>query len=319
MISNVVPMNTAELVDPQLLPLVQAAPPADLTNIPVVRKALLEQFSTPDEQSFTVRTAKGRNSAPDIELYVFNAGQTKAKRPAVLHFHGGGMVAGSARMASFTVPAIVQAVNAVVVSAEYRLAPEVSFPDPQEDCYAALAWLFEHAEELGADRDRIVLMGESAGGGLAAALALMARDRGEYRLKGQVLIFPMLDHRTGGEEDRWRNPTTGEFVWTRTANQIGWKALQGDYTLDDERKSWFSPALAEDLSGLPATYIAVGALDLFLDENLDYARCLSACGTPVDMNIYAGAPHGFQLAAGTDVALRADADLRAALQRLAAL
>ena len=166
------------------------------------------------------------------------------------------------------------------------------------------------------DTERVIVMGESAGGGLATALALMARDRGEYRLKGQVLIFPMLDYRTGGEDDRWNNPTTGEFVWTREANQIGWKALQGDYRVDDERQGWFSPALADDLSGLPATYIATGALDLFLDENLDYARRLIQYGTRVDLDVYAGAPHGFQLAAGTDVAMRADVDLRAALQRL---
>ena len=317
--NTVSPSGTAHLLDAQLLPFVQAVPPADLSDIAATRDAILQQFSSAGGEPFTIRLAEGRGDAPDVEVYVFNAGQPDAGRPAVLHIHGGGMVCGSARMAAFMSPPIVRAVDAVVVSVEYRLSPETPFPGPQEDCYAALAWLFANAGELGIDRERVIVIGESAGGGLAAALALMVRDRGEYRLKGQLLIFPMLDHRTGGDDDRWRNPATGEFVWTRQANQIGWKALQGDYQVDDGWKAWFSPALADDLSGLPPTYIATGALDLFLDEDLDYARRLVACGVPVDLNVYAGAPHGFQLAAGTDVAMRADVDLRAALQRLVAL
>ena len=313
------PTGTAHLLDPELLPFVQAMPPADLNDIAGMRNAILEQFSSSGDQSFTVRLAKGRGDAPDVEVYVFNAAQPGAKNPAVLHIHGGGMVCGSATTASFTAPSIVQAIGAVVVSVEYRLSPETPFPGPQEDCYAALAWLFDNADELGVDRERVIVMGESGGGGLAAALTLMARDRDEFRLKGQVLIFPMLDHRTGGDDDRWKNPITGEFVWTREANQIGWKALQSDYGVDDERRGWFSPALAENLSALPPTYISTGALDLFLDENLDYARRLIRCGTRVDLNVYAGAPHGFPLAAGTDVAMRADVDLRGALQRLVKL
>ena len=122
------PTNTTHLVDTQLLPFVQAMPPADLSDIPAVREAILEQFGSSESQSFTVRLAKGRDGAPDVEIYIFNAGQPNAKHPAVLHIHGGGMVCGSAKMAGFTAPSIVQAIDAVVISVEYRLAPETPFP-----------------------------------------------------------------------------------------------------------------------------------------------------------------------------------------------
>ena len=169
---------------------------------------------------------------------------------------------------------------------------------------------------LGVDPARIVVMGESAGGGLAAALALMARDRGGPSLAGQVLIYPMLDWRTGGPDDLYRNRHTGEFVWTRAKNRYGWEALRGDYRAEDERKAWFSPALAEDLSGLPPAYISTGALDLFLDEDLDYARRLIDCGVQTELHVYPGAIHAFEMVPGTGLAEQAAMDLRRGLDRL---
>ena len=311
------PSGTAPLIDPQIRAAFEAMPATNLDDITATRQAMLEQFSQADGLPFVSRRIAGIEDAPDVEILIYNAARPGQRKPAVLHIHGGGMVAGSARMAAVSAPAIIHAIDAVVVSVEYRLAPETPFPGPQEDCYAAMAWLFDHAEELGADPARILIMGESAGGGLAAALALMARDRQKYRPAGQVLIVPMLDHRTGAEDDAYRNPVTGEFVWTREANQVGWKALQGSYAVDDARKGWFSPALAEDLSHLPPTYIVAGALDLFLDEDLEYARRLVASRVPVELNLYAGAPHGFQLMENADVSKRADADLQSALQRFA--
>lgn len=317
--SNIDPSGTARLIDPDLRAFFEAMPRSDLADIPAAREAVLTQFPPSAEMLAASRLIPGCAGDPDVEVFVFNVGQAGEKRPAVLHIHGGGMVLGSALMASLTVPAIIEAIDAVTVSVEYRLAPETPFPGPQEDCYAALAWLFDQADDLGIDRERVLIMGESAGGGLAAAVALMARDRGEYRLAGQVLVVPMLDCRTGTDEDPWGNPVTGEFVWTRDANRIGWAALQGSYAIDDERKGWFSPSLADDLSGLPATYIATGALDLFLDENLDYARRLIASGVAVDLDLYAGAPHGFQFMAQAEVAKRADTDLRSSLRRMVAV
>ncbi|HWV59155.1 MAG TPA: alpha/beta hydrolase, partial [Sphingopyxis sp.] len=189
--------------------------------------------------------------------------------------------------------ALAAAAGVPVASVEYRLAPENPFPAPQEDCHSALSWLAERAGVFGFDANRIVVAGESAGGGLAAALTIMARDLGGPAIAGQLLTYPMLDHRTGGDACPYANPATGEFIWTRASNRFGWRALQGDYKADDARRGWFSPSLAEDLTGLPPAYIATGSLDLFFDENLDYARRLVAAGVPVDLHSYAGAIHAF--------------------------
>jgi acetyl esterase/lipase len=204
----------------------------------------------------------------------------------------------------------------VIVSVDYRLAPENPFPAPQEDNYAGLLWLAEHADELNVDPVRIVVMGESAGGGLAASLAQMARDRGGPRLAGQVLIYPMLDWRTGGPDDRWNNAHTGEFIWTHTKNQFGWTSLRGDYRPADHRKGWFSPALAEDLAGLAPAYIATGSLDLLLDEDLDYARRLIDAGVPCELHVYPGAIHAFEMVPDTALAAQSQMDLRRGLGRL---
>jgi triacylglycerol lipase len=204
----------------------------------------------------------------------------------------------------------------VIVSVDYRLCPETPFPGPQEDNYAGLLWLAEHAEELGVDPSRIVVMGESAGGGLAASLALMARDRGGPRLAGQVLVYPMLDWRTGGPDDCWKNRHTGEFIWTHAKNQFGWNALRGDYSPTDARKGWFSPALADDLAGLPPTYMMTGALDLFLDEDLDYARRLADAGVPIELHVYPGAIHAFEMVPDTALQRQAMTDLERGFRRL---
>lgn len=135
---------------------------------------------------------------------------------------------------------------------------------------------------------------------------------------GQLLTYPMLDHRTGGEACPYDNPNTGEFVWTRASNRFGWAALKGDYAADDHRKGWFSPSLADDLSNLPPAYIATGSLDLFFDENLDYARRLTASGVPVELHSYAGAVHAFNAVADADIAQRCNAGLMAAAAAMTA-
>jgi triacylglycerol lipase len=176
--------------------------------------------------------------------------------------------------------------------------------------------MFANAAALGIDPARVAVMGESAGGGLAAALALMARDRGTYPLCGQILTYPMIDHRTGGPDDPYGNPVTGEFVWTREKNQFGWSCLRGGYAADDGRAGWFSPSLATDLAGLAPAWIGTGSLDLFFDENLDYARRLCAAGVPVELKSHAGAFHGFNMFTGTTVAKAFARDLNAGIARL---
>ena len=159
-------------------------------------------------------------------------------------------------------------------------------------------------------------MGNSAGGGLAASLAQMARDRGGPKIAGQVLVQPMLDWRTGGPEDQWRNAHTGEFLWTRQKNRFCWGALRGHYEPSDARKGWFSPALADDLSGLPPTFLSVGALDLFLDEGLDYVRRLIDVGVHCELHVYPGALHSFEMVPDTRLQAQAEMDLHRGLRVL---
>ena len=204
--------------------------------------------------------------------------------------------------------------GAVVVAVAYRLAPERPFPGPVEDGYTALCWLAAHAGELGVDPLRIAVMGHSAGGGLAAAVALLARDRGGPRLCGQVLVYPMLDPRTGTPDAPLDNPTTGEFLWTRKLNRFGWAALRGHAQIPPERLGHFGPALAKDVTGLPPAFIAVGSLDLFLEEDVAYALRLVRAGVRADMHVYDGGVHGFDAFPG-DVAARFETDLRAAVAR----
>lgn len=182
------------------------------------------------------------------------------------------------------------AADCVIVSVDYRLAPETPHPGPIEDCYAALKWLHDEAGSLGVDAARIAVAGESAGGGLAAALALLARDRGEVRLIHQHLIYPMIDDRTCTAEP---HPYAGEFVFTPNSNRFGWSALLGCAPGAEGVSPYAAAARAEDLTGLPSTYIAVGALDLFIEENLEYARRLIRAGAPTELHIYPGAYHGF--------------------------
>jgi len=143
----------------------------------------------------------------------------------------------------------------------------------------------------------------------------MARDLGGPALAAQFLVFPMLDHRTGSANCPYANPTTGEFVWTRDSNRFGWGALRGAYSVDDHRKGWFSPSLADSLSALPPTWIGTGSLDLFLDENLDYARRLIAAGIPVELHSYPGAIHAFQAIADGHLAQMFNRDLLGAVAR----
>jgi triacylglycerol lipase len=222
-------------------------------------------------------------------------------------------VVGTAAMMDPAHRALALELDCSIVSVEYRLAPETPFPGAIEDCYAALAWLFKEAPRLGVDSSRIGVMGESAGGGLAAALALLTRDRGEYRLAFQHLIYPMLDDRTCVSAPP--HPYTGEFIWTPHNNAFGWSALLNAQPGSDGVSIYAAPARAEDLSGLPKAFISTGALDLFLEEDIEYARRLARHGVPVEMHVYAGAYHAFDLQFDARVAADAARDSASALRR----
>jgi triacylglycerol lipase len=310
--------TTRHLVDPQIAPMLDM-PALDLTHetLPEIRINPLFTGELVPPPPFPVSEAWAPvEGAPDLRLVIMNPPSTATSRGAVLHLHGGGMVVGTADRAVADKPQLALEHDCVVVSVDYRLAPETPFPGPQEDNYAALLWLVANAASLGVDPGRIVVMGESAGGGLAAALALMTRDRGGPQLAGQVLIYPMLDWRTGGPECPYANRHTGEWVWTREKNRFGWEALRGDYAPTDEHKGWFSPALADDLAGVAPAYISTGALDLFLDEDLAYARRLIDCGVRCELHVYPGAIHAFEMVPDTTLAEQAAMDLRRGLGRL---
>ena len=157
-----------------------------------------------------------------------------------------------------------------------------------------LKYLFENAESLGINEKKVAIMGESAGGGLAARLSLKVRDEGEYHLIGQILIAPMLDYRTGGDHCPYKNDYVGEFVWTKASNQFAWKVLAGDKMIPKDQIPYFSPIMASNFKGIPKTFIIVGGLDLFVDENISFAKKLLEAGVKVDLNVISGVFHLFQ-------------------------
>ncbi|MEH3130910.1 MAG: alpha/beta hydrolase [Mycolicibacterium neoaurum] len=216
-----------------------------------------------------------------VRVRLYRPRESTTPNPALLWIHGGGYVIGSAAQDDATCRRFADALGATVVSVNYRLAPQHPYPAGLEDCYTALTWL---AGLPGVDAGRIAIGGASAGGGLAAALALLARDRGEVHPAGQLLVYPMLDDRSVGIE----RDDPGHRLWTQESNRFGWSAYLG--TADPDVAV---PARRTDLSDLPPAWIGVGTLDLFHDEDLDYARCLRAAGVACEVSTVDGAFHGF--------------------------
>lgn len=238
------------------------------------------------------KVVPGPEGAPDITLLILRRAGHSEPGPGIYHTHGGGMVAGDRRSGTEAYLPYVLDHGAVVVSVEYRLAPEHPHPAPVEDCYAGLVWTAEHADELGIDADRILIAGASAGGGLAAGTALMARDRGFPTLTHQVLICPMIDDRFVTQSSTCLD---GEGVWDSNDNRFGWTALLGEDRGGPDVSPYAAPARAEDVAGLPRTYIDTGSAEVFRDESLDYARRLSEAGVSVDLHMWGGGFHGFDM------------------------
>jgi len=276
--------------------------------------AQLRQFpSTPVDSLLAHRqvdrreiTVPAEDGAP-IPLSVFspaNADRTAAA-PCVYWIHGGGMVMGD-RFSQIDIPLEwLDEFGAVVVSVDYRLAPEVTGTTLVDDCYQGLLWTVEHSEELGVDPTRIIVAGASAGGGLAAGVTLLARDLGAPAIAAQVLICPMLDHRNTTTSSRQYSGVPG--VWTGEMNEFGWRAVLGDLTVD-EVSAYVSPSRAEDLSGLPTTYVDAGSAEVFRDEDTDYATRIWAAGGQAELHVWAGGFHGFD-------ALYPQADISATARR----
>ena len=317
-------MPSRQLVDPELLPLLDSFPPLSLSreSLPGVRAAMDEQTppllwgEADSEVDVAAVTVPGPAGAPDVRVLLYRP-RADANGAALLHIHGGGYVLGTADRSDPANRAIARALGCVVASVDYRLAPETVFPGAVEDCYAALVWLKESADTLGIDAGRIGIMGESAGGGLAAGLALLARDRKGPPIAFQHLIFPMLDDRTCLRADQ--SPCIGEFIWTPRENRFGWESLLGQAPGGADVSPYAAAARAETLAGLPPAFLAVGALDLFLAEDLAYAQRLGEAGVPVELHVYPGAYHAFQMAVDAAVTRRANTDSLGALRRFMAV
>ncbi|AVV44049.1 esterase [Streptomyces sp. P3] len=256
--------------------------------------ALLSQLDLTAGGAFEVedRTVPGPKGVPEISLLICRpvAPAPDRPRPVVYHVHGGGMVLGNNRAGVDVALDWARALDLVVVSVEYRLAPEHPHPAPVEDVYAGLLWTAEHAKELGADPDRIVIAGTSAGGGLTAALALLLRDRGGPRPIGQLLMCPMLDDRNDTVSS---HQMAGLGVWDRTANDTGWTALLGAARGGPDVSPYAAPARAEDLSGLPPAFLDVGSAETFRDEVVGYASRIWQAGGIAELHVWPGGFHGF--------------------------
>lgn len=246
--------------------------------------------------------APSPDGAPDVMVRVYQPEERPDTLPALLWIHGGGYVLGSVQGDDLKAKSLALGLNCVVVSVEYRLAPEHPYPGPLEDCYTALKWLAANAEQFGVNTARIAIGGASAGGGLAAGLGLLARDRDEVNVCYQLLIYPMIDD-TNVEQASDTVPDAP--LWTRANNLIGWRSYLGQEPGSEGISQYAAPSRAKDVSGLPPTYIGVGTPDLFRDEDISYAQRLMQAGVPTELHVYADGFHGFDgFAADSDAAQR---------------
>jgi acetyl esterase/lipase len=276
------------LADLPLMSELDAEVLAQLRQLPSPPVDALLESRAADRREVTVVGPDGAR----IPLSIFRpAGADRsAAAPCVYWIHGGGMVMGD-RFSQIDIPLEwLDLFGAVVVTVDYRLAPEATGTTLVDDCYHGLRWVTEHADDLGIDPARIVVAGASAGGGLAAGVTLMARDRGVPAIAAQVLICPMLDHRNITTSSR--QYAGGPGVWTREMNEFGWRSVLGDRT-GDNVPGYVSPAVADNLTGLPTTYIDAGTAEVFRDEDVAYATRIWAAGGQAELHIWAGGFHGF--------------------------
>jgi acetyl esterase/lipase len=322
--------KSQHLVDPELAVFLENMPSFDLRDevLPEMRRVFDDTPSLPppdvdgpvdasgvEREEVLVPGPKG---SPEVRLVVYRptAAAGNGKRAGLLHLHGGGYVLGRPERVDLRNRYIAADIGCVVVSVDYRLAPETPFPGPVEDCYASLLWLHRQADALGVDVTRLAVKGESAGGGLGACLALLARDRKEVPLSHQFLVYPMLDDRTASASESDPHEYSGEFLWTRENNRYGWRAMLGGKEPGGEDVSpYCAAARAKDLRGLPATFLQVGSLDLFVEENIEYARRLLRAGVPTELHVYPGGFHGLDLVPDTKIKKAFARDAHLALRR----
>jgi acetyl esterase/lipase len=288
--------------DAELRPLLDSMPPGALAgfsaaDIPRLRATASAAPVPTDEElrrggAFEVTRAQapGPSGAPDVPLLIVRPAEAQAPVACLYYMHGGGMIMGDYRGGLDTLVDTAAELGIAVISVDYRLAPETPHPGPVEDCYAGLTWVAEHGAELGIDPARLIAGGISAGGCLAAAVALLARDRGGPALIGQWLLCPMLDDRNDTVSAR---QMAGLGIWDSAANRIGWTALLGDAAGGPDVSPYAAPARAADLSGLPPAFIDVGSAETFRDEDVAYASRIWQAGGQAELHVWPGGSHGF--------------------------
>ncbi len=310
-------MDVDALLEPEIREALKGVPPMNgfaFDQLPAMREqrnaqvALIELSDAVERTTYTV---PGRDGAPDVAVRVHRPRGASGDLPCLYFMHGGGYVFGTFLMDDLRFDKWCPMLNCMGVSVEYRLAPETPYPGPLEDCYAGLKWVYENAGRLGIDRGRLGIGGASAGGGLAAGLALLVRDRAEFPIAYQLLIYPMIDDRMTSVSSSWDVP-----IWNPRSNNDGWTAYLGGPRGGDDVPAYAAASRAKDVAGLPPAYVMVGALDGFLDEDVAYAQRLTHAGVPAELHVYPGGPHGFDgLLPGTHLARRARRDMEEWLAR----
>jgi triacylglycerol lipase len=315
-------VTTLNLVDPETVPLLDAFQPFEFTDatLPAIREGMnAPQPGAPDPAELypgvtrTEHSIPGLDGDPDVGILLYEPAERATAAPAMVWIHGGGFIIGTAANDDLVCRRMAAQTGCVVASVDYRLAPETPAPGSVHDCYAALRWVHENAGSLGVDTARVAIGGASAGGGLAACLAILARDRGELPVSFQLLIYPMLDDRTASTVDP--GAYVGEFIWTPDSNRFGWASLLGHEPGGDGVSPYAAAARVASVEGLPPTYISVGSLDLFAEEDLEYARRLVRAGIPTELHVYPGGYHGFNMAPDARISLAYYRDMIGALNR----
>ncbi len=305
------------MIDPELAAFVDALPVLDLSD-PVAARAALESMVTgiqvPGVETLAIddRLVPGWHGDPDVAVRVYRPSSPTGPVPGLLYIHGGGFVLGSVEAEHAGAAVIALETGAVVISVDYRLAPEHPFPAPLHDCYSALLFLASEAGALGVDLDRVAVAGASAGGGLAAGTALFARDQGGPSLCFQMLQIPELD-------DRLETPSMRSFtetpMWNRPLAEQSWRAYLGRWPAGEDVSPYAAPARADDLSGLPPTYISTGEMDPLRDEGIHYGLRLLQAGVSVELHQFPGTFHGSSLVSTAAISVRARAEAAGVLRR----
>lgn len=295
-------MTSRHLVERELAPILDVIPHMGVSSATLAatrqRVDTMTQLclaDVDDTVAVNEHLAPGFAGGPPVRVRLYTHAGLRHPAPVVYQIHGGGFLFGTAEMGDPRNRQLAKALGAALVSIEYRLSPEHPYPAALDDCYAVLLWLHSQGPSLGLDPTRVALRGESAGGGLATALSLKAHGQGGPGILFQLLVSPMLDDRTCTVKEP--NPYTGEFIWDRQSNHFGWSSWLGRPAGSANVPHLAAPARASDLSGLPPTMIATGALDLFVDENIEFTKRLIRAGVPTELYVAAGAFHGFEVLA----------------------